>query len=565
MKKIFYSIMALAIAAMTFQSCEDVPMPYDMPGSEDKPTVVEPAGTGTKDDPYNIAGILEATESLNSGENLPEKVYFKGVVTSVKECSPSYGNATFYLGDDIESSKTFYVYQCLGLGNKNITSEDEVQVGDTITIYGTVTNYNGTIETAKKEAYIYESSRGGSSGPAEEAIEITCAKAIELCNALADGASSTETYSITGYITDVYSTISYNQQSFWLSDNNDGQKMVQAYWANLPQGVEAFTKGSKVKITGKLLKYKNSSNEVITEVKNADVEIIEQGSSTPDIPTGDAKHITISEFLSKKDSQTTYELTGTVKNIANTTYGNFDLVEGDTKIYIYGLLDKDGNAKNFASLGISEGDEVTLTGVYSEYNTSPQIKNAQFVSVKKGSGGGTGENNPPTGDGMTAESLKAGKACESDLPTNSYGSQTYNIESTWYAWKYDNITYKGSRICAANGDFTGCIQVQGNASDVSKQGFLFNETPFSSEIKSVVLVVKGKATYDTPTEFSVYGGSAAHPTTNIITAQTKTETGSTLNTFTMTFDFSNGNYKYFHIWNNAVGALYIEKIIVSLK
>ena len=398
MKKIFYSIMALAIAAMTFQSCEDVPMPYDMPGSEDKPTVVEPAGTGTKDDPYNIAGILEATESLNSGENLPEKVYFKGVVTSVKECSPSYGNATFYLGDDIESSKTFYVYQCLGLGNKNITSEDEVQVGDTITIYGTVTNYNGTIETAKKEAYIYESSRGGSSGPAEEAIEITCAKAIELCNALADGASSTETYSITGYITDVYSTISYNQQSFWLSDNNDGQKMVQAYWANLPQGVEAFTKGSKVKITGKLLKFVNSSNEVIPEIKNADVEIIEQGSSTPDIPTGDAKHITISEFLSKKDSQTTYELTGTVKNIANTTYGNFDLVEGDAKIYIYGLLDKDGNTKNFASLGISEGDEVTLTGVYSEYNGSPQIKNAQFVSVKKGSGGGTGDNNPPTGD-----------------------------------------------------------------------------------------------------------------------------------------------------------------------
>lgn len=166
--------------------------------------------------------------------------------------------------------------------------------------------------------------------------------------------------------------------------------MVQAYWANLPQGVEAFTKGSKVKITGKLLKYKNSSNEVITEVKNADVEIIEQGSSTPDIPTGDAKHITISEFLSKKDIQTTYELTGTVKNIANTTYGNFDLVEGNAKIYIYGLLDKDGNTKNFASLGISEGDEVTLTGVYSEYNGSPQIKNAQFVSVKKGSGGGTG-------------------------------------------------------------------------------------------------------------------------------------------------------------------------------
>lgn len=335
MKKIFYSIMALAIAAMTFQSCEDVPMPYDMPGSEDKPTVVEPA---------------------------------------------------------------------------------------------------------------------------EEVIEITCAKAIELCNALADGASSTETYSITGYITDVYSTISYNQQSFWLSDNNDGQKMVQAYWANLPQGVEAFTKGSKVKITGKLLKFVNSSNEVIPEIKNADVEIIEQGSSTPDIPTGDAKHITISEFLSKKDTQTTYELTGTVKNIANTTYGNFDLVEGDAKIYIYGLLDKDGNAKNFASLGISEGDEVTLTGVYSEYNNSPQIKNAQFVSVKKGSGGGTGENNPPTGDNL--------------LSNGGFESWTGGLPDNWKSTSTASSATLSQSTDAHGGSYSVCVKT----GDTKNKRIAYKET-----------------------------------------------------------------------------------------
>ena len=221
--------------------------------------------------------------------------------------------------------------------------------------------------------------------PVVEIKEITCAQAMELCNALEDGATSEETYSITGYITDVFETVSRGQQSFWLSDQNDGQKMVQAYWANLPEGVESFTKGSKVTITGKLLKFMKNG-EVITEVKNADVEILEQGGGST--PGGDVKHISVSEFLSKKDTNTTYELTGVVKNIQNATYGNFDLVEGDAQIYIYGLLDKDGNAKNFASLGISEGDEVTLTGVYSEFNNSPQIKNAQFVSVKKGQGGG---------------------------------------------------------------------------------------------------------------------------------------------------------------------------------
>ena len=125
---------------------------------------------------------------------------------------------------------------------------------------------------------------GGGDEPSTEVVEITCAQAVELCAALADNASSAETYAITGYITDVFDKISNGQQSFWLSDNNDGQKMVQAYWANLPEGVEKFVAGSKVKITGKLIKYVKTDGTVITEIKNADVEILEAGGETPDTP-----------------------------------------------------------------------------------------------------------------------------------------------------------------------------------------------------------------------------------------------------------------------------------------
>ena len=125
---------------------------------------------------------------------------------------------------------------------------------------------------------------GGGDEPSTEVVEITCAQAVELCAALADNASSAETYAITGYITDVFATVSKGQQSFWMSDNNDGQKMVQAYWANLPEGVEKFVAGSKVKITGKLIKYVKTDGTVITEIKNADVEILEAGGETPDTP-----------------------------------------------------------------------------------------------------------------------------------------------------------------------------------------------------------------------------------------------------------------------------------------
>ena len=51
-------------------------------------------------------------------------------------------------------------------------------------------------------------------GPATpEGIPATCAQAVELTNALSDGATSAETYAITGYITEVVGEVSRNQQT----------------------------------------------------------------------------------------------------------------------------------------------------------------------------------------------------------------------------------------------------------------------------------------------------------------------------------------------------------------
>ena len=135
----------------------------------------------------------------------------------------------------------------------------------------------------------YNPNPGGGEGGKDTTVvtekAITCAEAVELCGKLTDGAQSVETYVITGYITDVFDKISNNQQSFWLADTKDGGKLVQAFWANLPEGVEKFTVGSKVTITGKLLKYVKPDGTVITEVKNPTVVIKEQGGDeTPDQP-----------------------------------------------------------------------------------------------------------------------------------------------------------------------------------------------------------------------------------------------------------------------------------------
>ena len=153
--------------------------------------------------------------------------------------------------------------------------------------------------------------------------------------------------------------------------------------------------GDTVTLEGKYKDYNGKAEianaQYISHVSSGDGP----GPSTP------AEQITIAEFLSKADPNTTYRLTGKVSNISNTQYGNFDLVDATGSIYIYGLLDKDGNAKNFESLGIKEGDEITVEGKYNEYNGNPQIKNAQYISGGSGSGGGDDPGTVPSGEYIT--------------------------------------------------------------------------------------------------------------------------------------------------------------------
>lgn len=98
---------------------------------------------------------------------------------------------------------------------------------------------------------------------------------------------------------------------------------------------------------------------------------------------------TIAEFLELKNTTDTCILTGVVSNIVNATYGNFDLTDESGKVYVYGLLTPEGEAKKFAELGVEAGDTLTVLAIYNEHNGNPQVKNAIFVDLVKGEGGGS--------------------------------------------------------------------------------------------------------------------------------------------------------------------------------
>ena len=76
MKRIANYLIALAVAAFTFTSCADVPSPFGdivKPASGDV-VVIEPSGTGTEADPYNVAGVLEYISGLGADTPSPKEV-----------------------------------------------------------------------------------------------------------------------------------------------------------------------------------------------------------------------------------------------------------------------------------------------------------------------------------------------------------------------------------------------------------------------------------------------------------------------------------------------------------
>ena len=91
---------------------------------------------------------------------------------------------------------------------------------------------------------------------------------------------------------------------------------------------------------------------------------------------------TCAEVIAGPDSKT-YRVSGTVTAIANTTYGNWYMNDGTGEVYIYGTLDKNGGEKNFLSLGIEVGDEVTVEGPKTTYNGTVELVNVTVVKINK--------------------------------------------------------------------------------------------------------------------------------------------------------------------------------------
>lgn len=383
------------MTAFTFTSCEDVPAPYDIPnGGNGGETTTEVAeGNGTVDSPYNPLAVVQYIKSLEAGVNSSNYVYIKGIVSSTKEISAQFGNASFYISADGTTTGTqFYVYRVKGLGNKNIASDDEVKVGDEVIICAKVVNYGGnTPETVQGEGYIYAlngkteggttPSTGQATGDGSKENPFNSVAANQMASKLDSGEKTDKQYYIKGKVVSVKEAFSaqYGNASFYISD--DGKEDNKFYvfrtlYLNNEKWTEGKTNvavGDEVVVCGSLINYMGNTPETVQgETYLVSLKSNGGGTETPDTPDTPE----VGEGL-------TLDATNGIVTMMNS-----GVVEGssiEVSVADMNLTDDGETGTEVTTITLSDGTKIEFDGG-GETNKAKYFKKYKAIRVYKNNG-----------------------------------------------------------------------------------------------------------------------------------------------------------------------------------
>lgn len=478
MKKKIYSLLMLAMAAFAFTSCEDVPMPYDMPGytaDKDEP-IAQLVGNGTVENPYNVASALYL---ITEGKTTDEAVAVEGIISQIDEIDTgSFGNATYYISDDGTTAKQLQVYRGYYLNGDRFKDKAAIKVGDKVIVSGQLTYHNQKTPEFAQGSSIYSlNGQGGGSQPAGEAKgtgtkddPFNVAGAIAKCQQIGSN-PSTEKYYVKGTAVDgATADDSFNNITFDIADTEGGAKFkcFQVKGTDgkpLPSGF-AIKKGDEVVVYGPMYNYKGNTPE--TEGKSAAYIVTVNGkatgeggggntpqpgnTSTIDNPFTVAKALDTANALS--DNETTTEefyIKGKVSRKANTAdeigpnsskkYKDMNYYISDDgtqtkELYVYRGKYLDGSDfTDFEQL--KEGDEVVVVGKLQKYIDTKngnavvlELKESKIVKLngQSGSGeqGGGGNNGPGTvsGNTITVKAIDFGVANGKTMDTQTLADGT---------------------------------------------------------------------------------------------------------------------------------------------
>lgn len=516
-------MMAMAIAAFTFTSCEDVPEPYNNPYDQIKPSepevVIEPAGEGTQESPWNVAAVIEACSSLNDGDFLNDgaEVYVTGIVTETSDISTTYGNATYYISDNAKASNKFYVYRGKLLDGAAVAADTDLQVGDSVTVCGKIKNYKGTLEFDQGNylTFIKKGQGGGGDKPSTDEVGSKDApksvtEALAAINAMEDGATSTEFWYVKGKVvkvtTNQASFDQYKNLNYLISEDGTESNTITVYAGNgldntQFSGIDALKQGDEVVVYGHIQKYVKN-DKMTPEIAKGNYLVKytaaggqgggeggAKGSGTQADPFNVAGVINATaslgtgEFYNNGAEVYVSGIVTETKDI-NTQYGNATYYISDdksasNKFYVFRGKLLDG-ASVTAETDLQVGDEVTVCGKIKNYNGTIEFDQGNYLTaLKKGEGGSEGG-----GEGTKVTSLTNGdfESWADGIPTgwksaSSASSATLSQSTDAHGGTYSvnvngnesaNKRLASQEITLAAGTYTFSFWAKATTSDASQ-------------------------------------------------------------------------------------------------
>lgn len=260
----------------------------------------------------------------------------KGTVTSI--ANTTYGN--WYLEDETGS---VYIYGTLYEGAEKQFEKIGIEVGDIVIVEGPRKDYSGTIELVNVTVID---------------IEKSLIKVDEV---------SPE---------DALLPIEGGEFTVSLTCKGEGVSVV------IPEDAKSWLTLSGVSLSGTtaVVKFVAAVNELgdrstelvfITEKDGVEYKAVTSLSQT-----GSIIEATAAEINAAEDGETLYRLTGYISGDKGSEYGNIYIKDATGEVYVYGVLDAEGNSKQWFNMGIKQGDIVTVIAPKTSYNGAPQLKNA---------------------------------------------------------------------------------------------------------------------------------------------------------------------------------------------
>ena len=291
MKKIIYSMMALAFSATVFTSCEDVPAPYNMT-FDDSNVTPTPQPTTDLNTEATAWTVAEAVQKIQAGQTSKGEAYVKGVISAVTFYDANHKSITYYLSDN-GTDKTLQVFSGKGVNGADFAAQTDLQVGQTVVVKGNLksfTNKQGQtimeIDRSSKIITINNSVTPTPQPTADLNTETTAWTVTEAVQKIQANQTATGEAYVKGIISEV---VSYNENyksiTYYISDNGT-DKTLQVFSGKGLNGADFAAKtdlqaGQTVIVKGNLKAFTNKQGKVIMEIDKNNKIISISGASTP--------------------------------------------------------------------------------------------------------------------------------------------------------------------------------------------------------------------------------------------------------------------------------------------